>query len=236
MDFPWYTYKGGQGGIPGGGGASWFWTEEEPSADEEYYSDCGNGTPLPFLGYLFDIEEEPLSCSILTEEAYGSDNVYYYVYQSFTKILDVNLVSGRETEYSYLQNYPVLVVPEDTYNRAQVVSLSSKQSEPQLQVYKFSFDGATYFCPVGCFPGTDALVRQLRGAAYIESLEIGEQYYGISGTLAYKSQNMLITPTLLPGRLSGFGGFSGGGGTSGTWSSEMEKLGVRIEGKEDNEN
>jgi len=234
MDFPWYIYKGGQGGIPGGGGATWFWTEESPVTPEEYYYDCGNDSPRPFLGYCYGVSLDPLAIKILTEQRLSGDNMLFYVYEHPHKILDDIRVSGREYEYEYLQDYPCLVQPEGAFNRGSVTALSEKFSATEFQVFVISFLDGIYFSPVGCFPGLDALVRLLRGTAYIDSLEIGEYYPGISGTYSYKYQTMSISPFLLPGRvrssLVGGGGRSGGGGASGSWG-DLESLGVKLRRK-----
>jgi hypothetical protein len=113
------------------------------------------------------------------------------------KEIEANYVSGLEYEY---EEYTHLPIPENQFDSGDLTWFSDYTSTTAYRIFTDTFDGATYYTPVACYPGIDTVVRTTRGSDYIDSLPLGN-IAGIQRSWQFYYQASIVEHNDLPGMI-----------------------------------
>jgi len=207
-----WVFKGGKGGLSGGGGSNgeWIWGNI-PVPEEEYTHECED--PLPYLGMLWEEEtvDDEYRFEILMKRQCEPHEAIFSTYSS-PAVLDYDEGDALDIEVEELEYLPI---PEDAWESGEILFTSAYTSLP-LYSYEFTFDGATYYSPYECDDIQQYhhdIVLATRGQDYLNDM-VGD-YEGESRLWGYYYQRTRIGETDWPGIILPppvFGGPGGGGG------------------------
>ncbi len=194
-----WFFENGKGSLSGGGGANgeWEWGDiDEPVRDYTY--ECASD--MPYLGLIYDssIVSDEHTFKVLMKKTTEPD-IGNFKTSGSPATLDFNRTGGGASE-EVIHDY--LPIPDSSFASSEQQSYSAYTSTTQWRMVEFYFDSAYYYVPYPCFLSYDDTVRETRGATYIESLTLGQNYAGWSKLWQFYYQSNLVEETEFPGGIT----------------------------------
>ena len=226
-----WTWQWGQGALPTGvvTDNKWkFGTLVTPTDPWQY--DCSS--QFPFLGHIYDESSTSTTYEFkVLAQLRKAPEVHLFFAYGDPRYLESTYQNGAEYEYFDLD---VLPIPDDSFDPGQIQLITGLHSTTAFRLIEAAFDGTKYFIDYGCWSNIDHLVRNTRGASYINSLD---EYDYMEGTMyLWEWKYILIEiesstyPGFFPPGILGFppSGLGAGPGSVGVIPAEiLSSMGIQ---------